>query len=408
MATLDFIRYETDQAIDVNIGNKDCRVKPYIHLVFDDDGANGKYGIIMTVSPPNVNIEYEQIFLKHNDDFDFTTGGEVELDDIQLQDGDKVWLSNQNVSSENGIYYVRSGTWDFYREVTNEVFVDLGARATDQLDGDLTRSILTTHNIDFDQVGFYSIVYYVINSLGVMSKVTRKVRVILQNASIVPTNSFAITDLQIVAEYDKDLIGDPIGDVNDCDACVGSDSSSSSIIGEVTPTTSPSDTGTYIRKDGQTTFTDNQSMGNNKLTDLAPAENDFDAVNLAQVTTLIAEAATVTNISRSYTAGESIAAFKTVYMNTDGSIYIADTSDVTLMGKIIGITTESGTLGESINVTTVGIITEMSGLTTGSYYFFNSAGNLTTTVPTSGFTQIMGNAVSATEFLVNMQIPLGL
>jgi len=214
--------------------------------------------------------------------------------------------------------------------------------------------------------------------------------------------------LQIVAEYDKDLIGDPIGDVNDCDACVGSDSSSSSIIGEVTPTTSPSDTGTYIRKDGQTTFTDNQSMGNNKLTDLAPAENDFDAVNLAQVTTLIAEAATVTNISRSYTAGESIAAFKTVYMNTDGSIYIADTSDVTLMGKIIGITTESGTLGESINVTTVGIITEMSGLTTGSYYFFNSAGNLTTTVPTSGFTQIMGNAVSATEFLVNMQIPLGL
>lgn len=406
MATTYIIRYETEQAVDANIGNKDCRVKPYIRLVYDTDGPSGKFGIIQTVCPPNVNIQYVQVFLKYNQNFDYSVGGEVELNGVQLQAGDKVWLANQSVPAENGIYIVNSSAWTFNRAVTDEVFVDLGAIATDQIDGDLTRNIVTSYDIDFNTTGFYTITYYVVNSLGVLSKVSRKIRVMQCSASIVPVNRIGITDIQIVAEYDKDII-DNFVDVNDCDACVVS-SDNQTI--QTTPVTQqePADTGLFIRRDGKTVFIANQSMGNNRLTNLAPGEDPFDAVNLSQVESLIQLATETLNINRTYIAGENISAYKVVYIHTDGMVYMANSSDVTQMGKIIGITTEAKLDGEEINVVTCGIVTGLNSLTIGGKYFFNTAGSLTTTIPTTGFTQIIGNAISSSIILVNMETPIGL
>ena len=203
---MDFIVYlrETGGGTDEN-GN--CITKPTISLNFDTDGANGKYGAIQTVNV-NPDMEYIQVFLKYNLDFDWETGGEVELDGKQLFEGDKVWLSNQSYSFEEGIYIVRQGTWDFYRVVNSDIFVDLGATASDSIDGDLTRNIVTHGEqlIDFSEVGFYSIHYYVVNSNCVLSRTMRKVKIIEQDASIVPINTFKITHYEISSDFDSDLI----------------------------------------------------------------------------------------------------------------------------------------------------------------------------------------------------------
>ena len=82
-------------------------------------------------------------------------------------DGDRVYLANQTTASENGIYEVETGAWTFIKDVDADVYVDLGARAVDEVDGDLTRDIIIYKpTLDFETVGFYTIYYYVVNSLA--------------------------------------------------------------------------------------------------------------------------------------------------------------------------------------------------------------------------------------------------
>jgi len=270
MASTELIRYVTDQATSKSLGNNTCYTKSSIWLVYDSEGAKGDYGYIMKMCPPSFDIEYEQVFIKYEENFDITTGGEVELDNIQLTDGDKVWLSNQSIEAENGIYYVRAGAWELYRVVDDTVFVDLGARAYDAVDGDLSREIITEQNINFGEVGFYTITYYVLNSQGILSTVKRKLKVVECNASIVPTDSYAITDYLIKAEADPSVL-DPDDILNSCDACAlenggtinessSSDSSNLPVVGNNT---------TFIRSDGTIKFIANQSMGGHRLTSLA-------------------------------------------------------------------------------------------------------------------------------------------
>ena len=115
---------------------------------------------------PNPLMEYESIVLKYNYHVDIIVGGELLLNYVQLLDGDHVWLTNQINNTTNGIYTVRSTAWEFYKEVTPNVFIDLGATAIDSIDGNLTRAIVTDYSdVDFTSNGFYSIIYYVINIL---------------------------------------------------------------------------------------------------------------------------------------------------------------------------------------------------------------------------------------------------
>ena len=202
-----------DEFVDIEFiiyGSTTGLVKPFIYLVYDTDGALGKFGRIMNFNI-NPSMEYVQVRLKYNFNFDWVTGGETTLSGVELLDGDLVYLSNQSVSSENGIYIVRTGTWDFDKVVDSDVFVDLGARARDDIDGDLTREIITyAPTLDFSTVGFYTINYYVVNSAGILSKTIRKVKVLEEGASIVPTDTYKITDYQIRAEFDRSLVSDYI------------------------------------------------------------------------------------------------------------------------------------------------------------------------------------------------------
>lgn len=218
MATTEIIRYITDQSTSIALGNNTCYTKPNIWLVYDENGAKGDFGYIMKICPPSFNIEYVSVYLKYNDNFNFGSGGEVEINNIQLLEGDKVWLSNQSNPAENGIYTVQIGAWTFDRAVDDTVFIDLAARAYDTVDGDLTRQIITDHNINFGEVGFYTINYYVLNSQGILSTAKRKVKIIYCGASIAPTNSIIMTDYLIKSEVDTSVL-DPDDILNSCDAC---------------------------------------------------------------------------------------------------------------------------------------------------------------------------------------------
>ena len=207
MAEIDFIVYSTDSDVSSSLGNEDCGgSKPKLTLVYDDDGARGDYGRIMTVVR-NPSMTYLQVRLKHNTSFDWATGGEVTLDGIELLEDDVVYLANQTTPSENGIYIVKTGAWTFDQVVDGDLFVDLGARAVDTDTGDLTRNIITDNSaLDFDEIGFHSIHYYVVNECcGRLSKTYRKVKVISEDASIMPTNSFKITHYEIISDFDEDL-----------------------------------------------------------------------------------------------------------------------------------------------------------------------------------------------------------
>ena len=57
-------------------------------------------------------------------------------------------------------------------------YVDQGATAQDEEDGDITDKINTTNNVDADQIGAYTVVYTVEDKAGNSATATRTVEVI--------------------------------------------------------------------------------------------------------------------------------------------------------------------------------------------------------------------------------------
>jgi len=400
LVSIKLIRYITDQQVSYSLGNTNCYVKPTIQLVYDTDGASGKYGSIMGVIPANVYMEYLNIYLKHNSNFDFSVGGEVTLNNVKLITGDLVWLSNQTVSGENGIYTVSETAWTFVKAVDSNTFIDLGARATDQVDGDISRNIVIDQHIKFGKTGFYSITYYILNSLGILSKIIRKVKILTSSASISPSDAYKITDYSIKTEVDPDLLLSGNTTDNSTSTCCTSNSGSST--GGSTELTSND----YINRKGTVIFIADQSMGGHKLTNLGDAVEDTDAVNLGQVKELILSNNATGSMQ---TAGETINVFQPVYMHTDGLVYVAKSNDINLMGKVIGIATSTKNINELIRIINIGELSDVpTPLQIGLNYYISSTGYLTYIPPTTGFVQIMGIASSASDFILLMHPPIGL
>lgn len=59
----------------------------------------------------------------------------------------------------------------------NDNYEELGANAIDNVDGDITDSIVVTGNVDTSKVGIYKIVYEVKDNMGNKTKVTRTIKV---------------------------------------------------------------------------------------------------------------------------------------------------------------------------------------------------------------------------------------
>lgn len=106
------------------------------------------------------------------------------------------------------------------------------------------------------------------------------------------------------------------------------------------------------------------------------------------------------------TAASAIGGGRVVRSVGAGEVDIADSSDTSHAGFVVGITLGAAILGDPITFRTTG------GLTDGAFAFspgpvyFNSSGVLTQVAPAVGFIQQVAVALSATEIVVQIGIPL--
>ena len=148
---------------------------------------------------------------------------------------------------------------------------------------------------------------------------------------------------------------------------------------------------------------DFSAMADNKLTNLAFALNDGDAVPLQQ---LLQSIGLIPKIAAVFTAGENIGTNMAVRLGLDGNVYLASASDTTHTNTIIGISSSDSLTGQDVVVTIKGTVNNFETLVQGSEYWLGENGALLLEAPTSGFNQVIGIASSCETFIVNPKLPL--
>lgn len=240
-------------------------------------------------------MRYLSVKVKYNEYLE-SKYGELTLNGIKLQENDLVWLTSQFTTypnglspcgpnpssdddtavSENGLWVVKKTAWEYYGEVTEDTFIDLGARVTEtvsasidtnvgrkygnywlgnvnlksgmivnlqnQADGqdglyrimcgewkylgkagpysgntvDMSNDIVTYNDINFCKCGIYHIWYYYLNGSCVLNTATRTVKVVgkcgEKDGTLVPGKRIRITDYQVKTEVDKELMPGSSGD----------------------------------------------------------------------------------------------------------------------------------------------------------------------------------------------------
>lgn len=109
-----------------------------------------------------------------------------------------------------------------------------------------------------------------------------------------------------------------------------------------------------------------------------------------------------------FPAGENLGAQRLVVLR-NGELFYADTTDTANIGLVIGMTVAAATIGQDTQVQFLGNLTELSwSWTVGSPVYFNASGVPTQTQPTSGFSQIIGFASTATQLYIQLREPIAL
>ena len=126
-------------------------------------------------------------------------GGLAIVDQIKISTGEYKNTVNTNNNSDNTSPII---TLLGESVVTVEVgsnYVDAGATATDDVDGDLTASIITSSGVDISTVGTYLVTYNVSDTAGnAATEVIRTVNVVetLQSEN----NIMAVWDFKAIAQ----------------------------------------------------------------------------------------------------------------------------------------------------------------------------------------------------------------
>ena len=269
-----------------------CIYTSPITLNTDDDPGNvntpaknyGKDMYVKLRSPESCcAMRYLSVKVKYNEYLQYKHG-ELTLNGIKLQENDLVWLTSQFIKesedgksiNENGLWIVKKGDWEYYGDVTEDMFIDLGARVTEtvsatidsnvgrrygnywlgnvnlksgmvvnlqnQDDGqnglyritcgewkylgeagpysgntiDMSNDIVTYNDINFCKCGIYHIWYYYLNGSCVLNTASRTVKVVgkcgEKDGTLVPGKRIRITDYQVKTEVDKDLMPGSSGD----------------------------------------------------------------------------------------------------------------------------------------------------------------------------------------------------
>lgn len=119
----------------------------------------------------------------------------------------------------------------------------------------------------------------------------------------------------------------------------------------------------------------------------------------------------ITGVNRStteitVTAADSISMYDLLAVSSSGVIK-ADSSDTTLAGKIIGFAMETAETEDSVIVALDGAVTnEGWTLTAGALLYAGTEGEITETVPETGFIQQVGIAITATTLRIQFGTPM--
>ncbi len=104
-------------------------------------------------------------------------------------------------------------------------------------------------------------------------------------------------------------------------------------------------------------------------------------------------------------AGVDIDAQSLVYLNPNGKIYPNDPSDFSTYQRALGFVKYAVAKGMIGRVLIEGEFA-YTALTTGAIYYADSDGSITTTVPTSGISQVIGIAKSSSVLIVDIKQPI--
>ncbi len=116
------------------------------------------------------------------------------------------------------------------------------------------------------------------------------------------------------------------------------------------------------------------------------------------------EAGAVNSISVDYTAGEALTAGDIVYMKSDGKVYKAQADGTAAEQELYGVAKTSVSADETVSTSLAGIEDSFAGLTTGTvYYLSETAGEITSTAPTTSGSVVVRLGVAETSTSINVR-----
>jgi len=101
-------------------------------------------------------------------------------------------------------------------------------------------------------------------------------------------------------------------------------------------------------------------------------------------------------------AGEDLGGHRCVYLSA-GLVYYANSSDVTKVNRLAGITAGAVSLGSSVDIMNAGELTGFTGLVPDNIMYLQSNGTISPSIPSTGFIQQVGIALTDTKCLINIQ-----
>lgn len=106
------------------------------------------------------------------------------------------------------------------------------------------------------------------------------------------------------------------------------------------------------------------------------------------------------------TATTAIGGNRAVMGDGAGSIAYADSSNLAHRGKCIGLTMTAASAGGTVEIAVSGDVTEPTWNWSLGPVYLGTNGLLTQTVPTSGYIQVIGTAMSPTRMTISIQQPI--
>lgn len=102
-------------------------------------------------------------------------------------------------------------------------------------------------------------------------------------------------------------------------------------------------------------------------------------------------------------AAETIFQYRVVALDSSGTLFLPDQSDLAETKAVLGIALMAGLIGDPVTVQTEGVIITGALWIPGSEYFLGASGILVTVPPTTGQWLQIAFANSATELIVRPQ-----